>query len=69
MRNTTFVLQMFILVILQYCVITNQSRRSHLVGDENLTSMNILIVGVQLTVLLLTSTRQMNLFKNIKSIY
>ena len=32
--------------LLQYCVTTNQSWRSHLVGDENLTSMNILIVWV-----------------------
>ena len=30
--------------LLQYCVITNQSWRIHLVGDENLKSMNISIV-------------------------
>ena len=29
--------------LLQYCVITNQSCRSHQVGDEHLTSRNILL--------------------------
>ena len=49
--------------LLQYCVITNQSGRSHLVGDENLTC-NISLSEFNLTLWWCTSTRQMNLFKN-----